>query len=391
MRGSVASWHHAPMTTRPAPDDQGPVSYWLREPGPPADPALVSGETLNVDVAIVGAGFTGLWTAIALTDTDPSLRIAVLEAETVAFGASGRNGGFCEASLTHGLANGIRHFPDELERLEREGIDNLDGLIAFTREHGIDCDLEETGNAVAGRPGVPGRGVPGLGRRGGRVRRAPRVPGPGCRPGRGPLPALAGRPVPAPRSGCRARPREALSWDRPSGPRARRPDRRADPGHETRARGRRGARADRRRGHGPRRARRGRHVRVLGLAPAPVPAVRARLRLRPGVGTAGCGSAGGHRLAAAPGPDRRQQPVPLLPADRGRSDPVGRLRRHPPLRQPGRARSWTSGRRRSTSSRRSSSAPSPSSKGSASRIAGAARSTRRRGSRSRSARRWAGA
>ncbi len=77
----------------------------------------------------------------------------MLEAETVAYGASGRNGGFCEASLTHGLANGIRHFPDELERLEREGIDNLQALIAFTREHGIDCDLEETGTlSLADQP-----------------------------------------------------------------------------------------------------------------------------------------------------------------------------------------------------------------------------------------------
>jgi glycine/D-amino acid oxidase-like deaminating enzyme len=122
-----------------------PVSYWLRDPGLPADPPLDAGEHLEVDVAIVGAGFTGLWTAIALTDTDPSLRVVVLEAETVAFGASGRNGGFCEASLTHGLANGIRHFPDELPRLEQEGIENLGALIAFIREHAIDCDLEETG------------------------------------------------------------------------------------------------------------------------------------------------------------------------------------------------------------------------------------------------------
>ena len=145
------SWHHAPVSAashRPA-----PVSYWLREPGPPADPPLAPGEHLDVDVAIVGAGFTGLWTAIALTDTDPSLRVAVLEAETVAFGASGRNGGFCEASLTHGLANGIKHFPDELPVLEREGIENLEGLIAFTRAHGIDCDLEETGTlALADQP-----------------------------------------------------------------------------------------------------------------------------------------------------------------------------------------------------------------------------------------------
>lgn len=132
-----------------------PISYWLRDPAPAdtADPPLASGEGLEVDVAIVGAGFTGLWTAIALTDTDPALDVAVLEMETVGFGASGRNGGFCEASLTHGLANGIRHFPDELETLEREGIENLQALIAFTREHGIDCDLEETGTlALADRP-----------------------------------------------------------------------------------------------------------------------------------------------------------------------------------------------------------------------------------------------
>ena len=131
------------------------MSYWLRDAAPTdtADPPLDPGERLDVDVAIIGAGFTGLWTAIALTDTDPTLRVAVLEMESVAFGASGRNGGFCEASLTHGLANGIRHFPDELERLEHEGIGNLQGLIDFTRAHDIDCDLEETGTiAFADQP-----------------------------------------------------------------------------------------------------------------------------------------------------------------------------------------------------------------------------------------------
>ncbi|WP_164311546.1 FAD-dependent oxidoreductase, partial [Streptococcus pneumoniae] len=50
-----------------------------------------------MDVAVVGAGFTGLWTAYYLARTDPSLRIAVLEAESVGFGASGRNGGWCSA------------------------------------------------------------------------------------------------------------------------------------------------------------------------------------------------------------------------------------------------------------------------------------------------------
>lgn len=117
--------------------------YWLTtsrdEPSPP-----LAGDG-RVDVAIVGGGFTGLWTALALAETDPSLRVAVLEMETVGFGASGRNGGFCSASLTHGLANGIRHFPDELAVLRREGLDNLRELIDFTREHRIECDLEETG------------------------------------------------------------------------------------------------------------------------------------------------------------------------------------------------------------------------------------------------------
>lgn len=134
------------MRRMTAPDDA--ISYWLREPGPPADPPLPAGSEARVDVAIVGGGFTGLWTAIALTDTDPGLRVAILEQETVAFGASGRNGGFCEASLTHGLANGIKHFPDELPRLEAEGIANLEALIAFTRDHDIDCDLEETGTVA---------------------------------------------------------------------------------------------------------------------------------------------------------------------------------------------------------------------------------------------------
>ncbi|HEY7968362.1 MAG TPA: FAD-dependent oxidoreductase [Candidatus Limnocylindrales bacterium] len=126
-------------------DPAGALSYWLD--ASPAGPrrAPLHGDAA-ADVAIVGAGFTGLWTAIALTDADPSLRVVVLEQASAGFGASGRNGGFCLASLTHGLANGIRHFPDEVAILEREGVANLRALVAFTHENGIDCDLEETGD-----------------------------------------------------------------------------------------------------------------------------------------------------------------------------------------------------------------------------------------------------
>jgi glycine/D-amino acid oxidase-like deaminating enzyme len=129
------------------PSPNGPIEaigYWLAaSPAGPARRPLPSGGA--ADVVVIGARFTGLWTAIALTDSDPHLRVVVLEAETVGFGASGRNGGFCSASLTHGLANGIRHFPDELATLEREGLANLRALVDFTRDNGIACDLEETG------------------------------------------------------------------------------------------------------------------------------------------------------------------------------------------------------------------------------------------------------
>ena len=136
----------------PTPSPSDAVSYWLAaSPAGPERPPL-SGDGAT-DVVVVGAGFTGLWTAIALTDTDPALRVTVLEADTVGFGASGRNGGFCQASLTHGLANGLRHFPEELAILDREGLANLAGIEAFVRDNGIDCDFERTGDlSVADQP-----------------------------------------------------------------------------------------------------------------------------------------------------------------------------------------------------------------------------------------------
>ena len=119
-------------------------SFWYAAGSPgPARPPL-SG-TARVDVAIVGGGFTGLWAAIRLLETEPTLRVAVLEADRVAWGASGRNGGFCASSLTHGLHNGILHYPDEVRLLEAEGIRNLRELVAFVRNEGIDAELEETG------------------------------------------------------------------------------------------------------------------------------------------------------------------------------------------------------------------------------------------------------
>jgi glycine/D-amino acid oxidase-like deaminating enzyme len=119
-------------------------SYWFTtgDPGPRRPAAAGS---RRVDVAIVGGGFTGLWSAIRLLEADPSLRVTVLEAEQVGWGASGRNGGFVAASLTHGIHNARLHFPDEVDVLQAAGRRNLAELVAFVRAEGLDAELEQTG------------------------------------------------------------------------------------------------------------------------------------------------------------------------------------------------------------------------------------------------------
>lgn len=89
----------------------------------------------KVDVAIVGAGFTGLWTAYYLLREDPSLRVAVLEAETVGFGASGRNGGWCSAS-----------FPASLEKLAV--LPGSSPESAKAQHHAMRATVDEVGDVV---------------------------------------------------------------------------------------------------------------------------------------------------------------------------------------------------------------------------------------------------
>lgn len=129
-----------------------PVPFWLDQPGAP-EPAPPLAELIRCDLAVVGGGFTGLWTALQAKQDDPSREVVLLEAHSVGWAASGRNGGFCAASLTHGLANGIARFPDEMATLERLGMDNLAGIEASIDEFGIDCGFERTGElAVAVEP-----------------------------------------------------------------------------------------------------------------------------------------------------------------------------------------------------------------------------------------------
>ena len=76
----------------------GEVSFWWQRHGIPARRPSLPGST-DADVCIVGAGFTGLWTAYYLKRADPALRVVVLEASFAGFGASGRNGGWVTAAL----------------------------------------------------------------------------------------------------------------------------------------------------------------------------------------------------------------------------------------------------------------------------------------------------
>ena len=124
-----------------------PVPYWLDQPDAPAAlPALAEGT--RADLAVIGGGFTGLWTALLARERYPEADIVLLEAKAVGWAASGRNGGFCSASLTHGLANGIARFPAEMATLVRLGQANLDEIGAAVDTYGIDCGFERTGELL---------------------------------------------------------------------------------------------------------------------------------------------------------------------------------------------------------------------------------------------------
>ncbi|WP_235545411.1 FAD-binding oxidoreductase [Phycicoccus sp. Soil802] len=140
----------------PALAEAAPAVYWLDQPDRPARrPGLggVSSADLKADLVVVGAGYSGLWTALLAKETDPSLDVLVLEAGSVGWAASGRNGGFCSSSLTHGEANGRTRWPQEYAALHRLGLENLDGIEATVRRYGIECDFRRTGElTVATEP-----------------------------------------------------------------------------------------------------------------------------------------------------------------------------------------------------------------------------------------------
>ena len=129
--------------------DAEPAVFWLADPAAPQEcPPLR--RNIRCSIAVVGGGYTGLWTALRAKERDPRADVVLVEGHRIGWAASGRNGGFCSASLTHGRANGVARFPAELAALERLGQANLDAMQATVERYGIDCEWERTGElAVA--------------------------------------------------------------------------------------------------------------------------------------------------------------------------------------------------------------------------------------------------
>jgi len=122
-----------------------PQLYWLdADPLEPEPHATLIGET-TTDLCIVGAGYTGLWTALLAKEKNPERHVIIIEQLETGAGASGRNGGFCSYSLTHGFMNGYSRFKDEMAIIERLGRENLEAIEATIKKYGIDCQFELTG------------------------------------------------------------------------------------------------------------------------------------------------------------------------------------------------------------------------------------------------------
>lgn len=125
---------------------------WLDTPLRP-EPRPPLREHVDTDLVVVGGGFTGLWAALRAVERQPGRRVLLLEGDRIAEHATGRNGGFAEASLTHGESNGRARWPEEYDALHALGVANLDEIEASVEHYGIDCGFVRGGTlAVATKP-----------------------------------------------------------------------------------------------------------------------------------------------------------------------------------------------------------------------------------------------
>ena len=130
------------------------VSFWMEQLGPEPERAALEGR-VEADVCIVGAGYTGLWTALELRRADPSVRVVVVEKETVGFGASGRNGGWVLGALAGSRAGWIaRGGADGAAALEAAIQATVDEVGRRVAEEGIDCDYVQGGTLTVAQSAV---------------------------------------------------------------------------------------------------------------------------------------------------------------------------------------------------------------------------------------------
>jgi glycine/D-amino acid oxidase-like deaminating enzyme len=138
----------------PEAPDYRDISLWHETTGDDLAPRPQLTSSLDVDVAVVGAGFTGLWTAYYLLRADPTLRVAVLEQETAGFGASGRNGGWLSAlfpASSAKLAALPGSSPESARRMGAAMRDTVDEVAGVTADEGIDCHFHKGGTIAFAR------------------------------------------------------------------------------------------------------------------------------------------------------------------------------------------------------------------------------------------------
>ncbi len=149
----------APGSAHPGGEDYGSYSFWLETAGEDLAPRPSLSGPIEADVAVLGAGFTGLWTAYYLLLREPSLRVVVLESEIAGFGASGRNGAWCNSGFSVSPGELVRRFGKEAAKdllLEMRGAVDEIGRVAAAEE--IDAQYFRGGQLriARGQAQVPG-------------------------------------------------------------------------------------------------------------------------------------------------------------------------------------------------------------------------------------------
>ncbi|WP_034216054.1 NAD(P)/FAD-dependent oxidoreductase [Actinoplanes subtropicus] len=132
--------------------DAAHTPFWLEDPGRPATEPWFTGST-ETDLLVIGGGYCGLWTALQAKEQNPDRDVVLVESAEIGWAASGRNGGFVEASLTHGPENGRRYFAEDLDVLGGLAAANFRDFHDSLVRHGIDAEYQQGGGlSVATEP-----------------------------------------------------------------------------------------------------------------------------------------------------------------------------------------------------------------------------------------------